>query len=368
VTGVIAAAGITAAAGLGSALLSNKGSGGTQTQTQQNMLPGWITDQSMQNYGDLTKASYEMPGPYTGQRVANLTPETLDLVRQLYGNVGSTNPYYQTALQGTNALMGYGARTITPQTLAGTDLSPYMNPYTQDVINPSLTLMDQSLAQQQNQTAANARQVAAFGGSRQGVQEAVNNAQTNLLKGQLGANLWSQNFGQAQAAATGDITRNLTAQQSNQQYDLLAAQLRGQMANQYGNLAGNMQNSWLTGVGQAMQGQGVLTSNQQQQLDAAKALYEENRMDPINRIMMRQSFLNNTPYSRTQTTTGPGPSTDPFSTGMGMAATTAGLLGKFGLFGNSGSGVGTGGTTRYPTGMGGYDMYGTGAFGLGPGG
>src|SRR5215475_12327440 len=246
-SGVIAAAGITAAAGVaGGMMQSGKGSGGTQTQTQQQQLPRWITDQSQVNYGNLTNALNTMAGPYTGQRVANLSPETQNLIAQLYGNVGSTNAGFNTALQGTNALMGYQGQTVTPQTLAGMNLNPYMNPYTQAVINPSLTLMDQSLAQQQNQAAASARQTGAFGGSRQGVQEAVNNAQTNLLKGQLGANLWSQNFGQAQAAATGDIARNLAAQQSNQQYDFLGAQLRGQMANQYGNLTGQQQNNWLT--------------------------------------------------------------------------------------------------------------------------
>lgn len=338
-SGVIAAAGITATAGLAGGLMqAGKGSGGVQTQTQQSMIPGGIEQRDTDNYRLLVDALNNMPGPYTGNRVAALSPETQNLIQQLYGNVGSTNAGFNTALQGTNALMGYQGQTVTPQTLAGMNLNPYMNPYTQAVINPSLTLMDQSLAQQQNQAAASARQTGAFGGSRQGVQEAVNNAQTNLLKGQLGANLWSQNFGQAQAAATGDIARNLAAQQSNQQYDFLGAQLRGQMANQYGNLTTAQQNNWLTGVTAAMGGQDVARQNQQDQLNAQMALYNEQRMDPVQRIQMRMNALTMSPYGRQTVATGPGPSTDPWMTGLGTAATVGGLMGSFGKMGLFGSG------------------------------
>src|SRR5262245_23931778 len=161
---------------------------GTMQETQ---LPGWIGQGWQDMYGQMTRASYEMPGPYTGQRVADLTPEQRNLIRQLYQNVGSTNAGYDQALGYTNALAGFTSPNVGVQRLGGMDLSPYMNPYTQSIINPSLTPMDQSLAQQQNAAATSAAQNRAFGGSRQGVQEAVNAAQTNLLKGQLGANLWS---------------------------------------------------------------------------------------------------------------------------------------------------------------------------------
>jgi hypothetical protein len=350
-SGIIAAAGISAAAGLGSGLMQmGKGSGGTQTQTQQNLLPGWITDQSMQNYGDLTQASYNMPGPYTGQRVADLTPQQLQLIQQLYGNVGATNAGFQNALAGTNALMGFQGQTVTPQTLAGTNLNPYMNPYTQAVIDPSMRLLEQQRQQGLNQIASQAAQTRAFGGSRQGIAEAATNAQSNLLAGQLGANLWGQNFQQAQAAATGDITRNLQAQQYNQAAAQNAAALRGQMARQYGDLTGMQQTNYLAGINAAMGGQQMLTEQQQAQLNAQKALYEEQRMDPINRILLRQNFLNTTPYSRTSISTAPGPSTDPLSTGLGTSATMLGMfgtLGKMGLFGSGGARSVTGGTGPY---------------------
>src|SRR5262245_25556930 len=302
---------------------------GTMQETQ---LPGWIGQGWQDMYGQMTRASYEMPGPYTGQRVADLTPEQRNLIQQLYNNVGSTNAGYNQALGYTNALAGFTSPNVGVQRLGGMDLSAYMNPFSQSIINPSLTLMDQSLAQQQNATAAQARNVGAFGGSRQGVAEGVAEAQTNLLKGQLGANLWSQNFLNAQQQAVGDINRQYTADVGNRAANQWDAGFRAQMANQLAGLTSARQAAFLAGVQPAMGGQAMLTQQEQAQLDAQKALYEEQRMDPVNRIMLRANMLKMAPYGTTSYSQSPAGSTNPLLTGLGTAATTAGLLGQFGMF------------------------------------
>ena len=88
-----------------------------------------------------------------------------------------------------------------------------MNPYTQSVINNTLPLMQQQNALSQNQAANQANSANAFGGSRQGVQQGVAQAQGAMNIGQMASQLNQANFGQAQQAATGDISRNLQAQQ-----------------------------------------------------------------------------------------------------------------------------------------------------------
>jgi paraquat-inducible protein B len=119
----------------------------------------------------------------------------------------------------------------------------------------------------------------------------MNNAQTNLLKGQLAGQLNSANFLQAQQAATGDITRDFTGQQFNSQMGLAGAQFRGNMANQLGNLAAAGQNNWLQGVQAAMGGQGMLQAQDQAQLDAARQLYAEQRQQPLDVLQIRQNAL-----------------------------------------------------------------------------
>lgn len=345
-TGVIAAAGISAAAGLaagGMQMLSKSGGGGAGSgPTTQQQLPEWINNGLMQNYGAATDWSYRMPGPYEGDRVANLSPEMQNLIAQQYGNVGSTNPYFDTALQQTNALSGFARDPLSVQRLAGTDLNPYMNPYTAGVINPAMQQMEQSRRQALGQIGDQATQAKAFGGSRQGIAEGVTNAQSELQKGGFVSNLMGQNFLQAQNAAVGDIGRQYTADAQTRANLLQDADFRARMAQQYGNLAGSRQQSFLSGLDAAMKGQDYSYNQQQREMDAQKAYFEEQRMDPLQRIQMRQAFLTNNPAANTGGSYSPTPQTsgNPFMTGIGAASATAGLLGTLGKEGLWGSGSG----------------------------
>ena len=163
--------------------------------------------------------------------VADTAPQT----QQAWDLAASSGNVGQSAFQGGQAgFMGALAQqpqAVTAGQLSNTDLQPYMNPFTQSVINTSLPIMQQNLALSQNQQANAANSANAFGGSRQGVQAGVTQAQGALGMGQMAANLNAQNFAQAQAGATGDINRNLQAAQGNQtaaqakiNSDLLASQ------------------------------------------------------------------------------------------------------------------------------------------------
>ena len=343
-TGIIAAAGISAAAGLAGAgmqMIGKSGSGGTSNTSQQSQLPGWVNSDAMNNLDLANQTANQLMGPYTGQRVASMTPEQQALIQQLYGNVGSTNAAFQQAGATTNQLMGYTPQTVTPQMLASTNLQPYMNPYTQSVINPSMQLLAQQNQQGLNSIGNSAIGAKAFGGSRQGVAEGAQNAQSNLLAGQLGAQLYGQDFTQAQAAATGDINRDFSGQQFNSQMGLQGAQFQGQMAQQLAGLSQAQQTNYLQGIQAAMSGQGLLQQQNQQELTAQQQLYAEQRQQPLDVLAIRQNALSQSPYGQTSYGTAPGPSTNPALTGLGTAATTAGLLGQFGMFNKSPSGYTT---------------------------
>ena len=343
-SGIIAAAGITAAAGLAGGLLSKGGalggSGSSPMQYSQSnsSLPDWVNNAAMQNYGFATNAAYNLQQPYSGQRVADMTPGMTSDINALQNNVGSTTPWYNQALNQTNALMGFNPSQITPQTMAGTNLQPYMNPYTQSVIDPSMQLIAQQNQQGLNSIGNSAIGAKAFGGSRQGVAEGAQNAQSNLLAGQLGAQLNSANFAQAQTAATGDITRNMTAQQNNQAAGEWGAGFQGQMANQMGALATNGQNAFLTGVNAAMGGQQTLQQQQQAQINAAMQQYAEQGQYPLQQLAIFQNALSQSPYGQQTTQMTPGPSTNPLMSGIGTAATGLGLYGALNsLAGNANS-------------------------------
>jgi len=114
--------------------------------------------------------------------------------------------------------------------LATTDLSPYMNPYTQNVIDTSMNeLTRQEGIQQQGIDDATLRQNA-FGGDRMYLQKGVLGGETNRVKGNLLADLYSKNFSNAQSMGQFDINARLQAAQGNQN-------TRGQL---YGNAAGGL--------------------------------------------------------------------------------------------------------------------------------
>ena len=142
-----------------------------------------------------------------------------------------------------------------------------MNPFTKDVINATMPGMIQANALSQNQAANSANSANAFGGSRQGIQQGVAQAQGAMNVGQMLAGLNSANFTQAQAAATGDISRNLTAQRSNQSAQ--QAKINSDIAASQG----------LTGTGQAMNQANTANFNMLQSAGASQSMQAQNEIN-----------------------------------------------------------------------------------------
>ena len=77
--------------------------------------------------------------------VADTSPQTQQSynVAANSGNVERSRSVYSPRAQLSRRALRQTPQAVNPQTLASTDLSPYMNPYTQDVINATLPLMQQ---------------------------------------------------------------------------------------------------------------------------------------------------------------------------------------------------------------------------------
>ena len=110
------------------------------------------------------------------------------------------------------------------------------DPYTQNVINATLPIMQQNLGLQQNQQQNAANSANAFGGSRQGIQQGVTQAQGAQNMAQMAQQLNQANFAQAQQAGLSDVSaqnqvglanqQNQRANLGRQNTDLLANQRR----------------------------------------------------------------------------------------------------------------------------------------------
>jgi hypothetical protein len=161
------------------------------------------------------------------------------------------------------------AQNVQAGQLAATSLSPYMNPYIQDVINAQQADVLRGAQIGLNQMGAQAQAARAFGGSRHGIAEAELGRGVAQTLGQQSAALRQAGFQQAQQAAQQDIAGAMQAQLANQAAGLQAQTTTGQQAlqAQLANQAA-LQQSGQFGASQA---QSAALANQQAALQAALA-------------------------------------------------------------------------------------------------
>ena len=130
---------------------------------------------------------------------------------------GAGNNIYQTATQGMQDAAGTyrNAMSYQPMQFNQENLSPFMNPYTQNVIDNTMANMADA-----RQNAINAGQLAAtnssaYGGSRHGINDALINEKYMRAVGDMSANLNNQAFGQAVNQFNTMNNANLAAMQQN---------------------------------------------------------------------------------------------------------------------------------------------------------
>ena len=182
-----------------------------------------------------------------------------DLAAQMAAYGGVYQPGQITAQQ-TNLGLGQGPGTI----------GSYMNPFTAQVRANALGDLEAARQAAIQQTGERANAARAFGGSRQGVAEALTNQGFAKQAATLGATLNEQAFNQAMAMQQADINRMSAADIANQQAGLQGAQLRLGGASQLGNLAAQQQALRLGGAQAVMGAGGARQALDQQQMDAIR--------------------------------------------------------------------------------------------------
>ena len=175
-----------------------------------NGLPDYLKD-TAQDYAKQATATYSAPidtSKFTGQQfVAGEDPLQTSAINLATQGVGSYSPYLQAAQTGLGTA---GADVAAARTTAGglgaltgpTAYQPFMSPYQQDVIDASMTEFDRQSQMQQQGISDQALGVpGAFGGGREGVQQAEYQAGSDRNRAMMHAGLLQQGYGNAQNAA-----------------------------------------------------------------------------------------------------------------------------------------------------------------------
>lgn len=273
----------------------------SSSSTSTNTLSPWSQNQfNTQTAGILdTVANYNKNTPYqpyTGELVAGLSPTEERARTYAFDNMGA----------GAGLLAD--SERVTKDALAydGSDVSNWMNPYTDNVITATSDLYDEDLAGKISDNQARATMNGSYGGSRHGVMDAELNRTSALDKAKMVADLKHTGF--------------LNAQQQGRANQ--AAQFQG--AGILGTLSGEKQRQIENDV--ALMERLGLTERQiaDARLLAEKAQYDEKAADEWRRMQLelttRMGLLSATPQLVNTSATGEGVRTthDPWGAASGL--------------------------------------------------
>lgn len=194
---------------------------------------------------------------------------------------------------------------LTPGLLSNTDLTPYQNPFQQQVIDNTLLDLDRARQMAVGQDQDRAISAGAFGGSRSGVLEAETNRNFADRAADISSRLRQQGFDRATRLAEGDIARQTSADQFNLGFDQRAALMNPELAlrdramdaNIYGQLVDQpyRQIGLLSGLA------GRDRSIQQAQKDAQFDEFMRRQNDPARRLGLLTSAVSGVPILPTTT-------------------------------------------------------------------
>ena len=278
------------------------GGGTTQTTQSQNttQLPPWVNDAAQQNYAFAQNVAQQPLQQYQGQMVADPSGQMQQAWNTAAQGGNAGQQQYNAANAGYLGVMGQTPQQVTPGALSSTNLAPYMNPYTQSVINSTLPIMQQNLALSQNQNQDQAASANAFGGSRQAVQQGVTQAQGAQGMAQMAAQLNQANYGQAVGQAQSDIATNLQGQLANQSVQQNQAALNLQGAGGLAALGNAAQQSQVRNFGEQVTAGSLEQQQAQNQINAQMAKFQNAWAYPGQQLGVLQSALGMTPYGQAQ--------------------------------------------------------------------
>ena len=300
------------------------------SSSQVNQIPQWVQNAGEQNYGLAQQVASQPLQQYQGAMVADTAPQTQQ-AWNLAANSGNVGQDAQSAAQaGYLNTLGQTPQNVQAGQLSNTNLQPYMNPYTQNVINATLPIMQQNLGLQQNQQQNAANSANAFGGSRQGIQQGVTQAQGAQNMAQMAQQLNQANFTQAQGAAQNDIANTLKAQQGNQSAALQQGALANQASAGLGTLGNQQMQNNIANYGMLTSAGGFEQQQAQNDINAQMAKFNQAYQYPQQQLGMMESSLGMTPYdtgsSGTSNSTTTQTQSNPMVAALGGLQTLGGLF------------------------------------------
>jgi hypothetical protein len=267
-----------------------------------------------------TSTLANQPTTIPAYQVAGMTPAQQQAIQMGVSGIGA----YQPMLQEGAFTVGQGVGMLAPGAY-----QQFMSPYTQDVIDQSLSDLQRQADMERKRIGDAAIQSGAFGGSRQAVAEQELQRNTADAFARQSAQLRAQAFE--------------SAQDRSQQ----AGELFGKLGLQQAALGEAAQSAQAKDIGLLSSLGGMEQQQQQAELEAQRATNLEQQFEPYQRIGFMSDIFRGVPSttSTIQSTTSPSPSTLSQVAGLGVGIAglnQAGAFGQGGIFGGLGNVLGLG--------------------------
>tara|TARA_R110000824_G_scaffold14167_3_gene60577 strand:+ start:1552 stop:2832 length:1281 start_codon:yes stop_codon:yes gene_type:complete len=313
--------------------------GQTQTVVSSPEVPDWLEDYyqyqtaAQKELYDKARNIYNETADfqlYSEPRLQNFTADELQSFNLIRQNMGAADP----AMAAATARASQGGRTYadmggTPftgpsvgiESLTSQNLQPYLNPFTEQVVDRTVEDLREESARQGLATQGAATQAGSFGGSRHGLMDALREDRLNRSVGQVGSQLRSAGYQQGMAARQAEQGTGLSADLANQEAARQSAALnratfqadQARMLQSSGLASGlaDQQQRQLQTNAQLLSAQGAQQRAMGQQgQDLAYQDFLQQQAYPYGQLGFLQSAMSQTPFNpaiftgQTQTTTG----------------------------------------------------------------
>lgn len=185
---------------------------------------------------------------YTGEFYPGLTSGQTQATQMANSGIGTGSGAVNSGVSAAQGVTGFTPQTVSPQSILDANIGSYMSPYVESSLAPQLQLLDQQRGQDIAQNQGQFTQSGAFGGSREGVSDALTNQYFGNLESQMIGQGYNSAYQNAQGLAGQDISNQLQAQEANQSAGLAGANLDLGAASTLGNLGGEQQQLGLNDV------------------------------------------------------------------------------------------------------------------------
>lgn len=283
--------------------------GDTTTTNTTSSLPPEIAPYYSDLLGRAKTISNQGYTTYGNPRLADFSADTNQAFNDIRGIASAGTPGYDQAVNAAQGIAGYQANTIP-----NADLSAYMSPYTQNVLDVQKARATQTFNEQQAGRDAAAVAAGAFGGDRRFVADSLAQRDLNRQLQEMDATGLAAAFDRATGLYQNDETNRR-----------LGAGLGLDAATALGSLSDLRRNAQL-GNAEALSAVGSKIQQQKQAgLDLAYKDFLEQRDWPSKQLSLYSQLLSGTPVSPSTSTTTTEPAPDFLSQLLGLTTSGVGL-------------------------------------------